>query len=96
MADNNNQLNLLNEVKTRLGLTGTYHDSLLTAYIQDVKDYLLDAGVDSSVVESNASVGVIARGVSDLWNYGSGEGKFSEVFYQRAIQLCYKKVNENG
>ena len=86
------ELNILSEVKTRLNLTGTYHDNLINAYIQDVKDYLLDAGVSQEVVDNEVSVGVIARGVADLWNYGSGEGKFSDIFYQRAIQLTYKKL----
>lgn len=87
---------LLIEVKFRLGLTGDYHDEQISAYIRDVKEYLIGAGVDKLVVDSSASVGVISRGVADTWNYGSGEGKFSELFYQRAIQLCYKKgeVNE--
>lgn len=76
---------LLEQIKIRLGVTGNYHDSLLKALTKDVKDYIKSAGADP---ESDASVGVIARGVSDLWNYGSGEGKFSEVFYQRVIQLA--------
>lgn len=88
---------LLSEVKTRLALTGTYHDNLINGYISDVKEYLIDSGVSEDVVNNEVSVGVIARGVADLWNYGSGEGKFSEVFYQRAIQLRFKKLEvENG
>lgn len=79
---------LLSQVKIRLGITGTYHDDLLTGYIADVKLYLTDAGVPASVLQSDASVGVIARGVSDSWNFGSGDGKFSEMFYQRAAQLA--------
>lgn len=84
---------LLEKVKTRLSITGVYHDDLLKGYISDVKEYLIDAGVSSDVVNNEVSVGVITRGVSDLWNYGSGEGKFSVVFYQRAIQLIYKKLD---
>ncbi len=76
--------NLLQEVKTRLAITGNFHDELLSAYISDVKDYVKSAGADP---ESAGSVGVIARGVADLWNFGAGEGKFSEIFYQRVIQL---------
>ncbi len=80
-------MTLVDEIKTRLGITGTYHDALITAYADDVKAYLLDAGVSKSVIDSDASVGVISRGVADLWNYGAGDGKFSDVFYQRVIQL---------
>jgi hypothetical protein len=42
------------------------------------------------VVNSDVSAGVISRGVTDLWNYGSSGGKLSEYFYQRVGQLVYK------
>lgn len=77
------------EIKTRLSLTGTFHDSLITALADDVKEYIKSAGADA---ESPAAVGVIARGVADLWNFGSGDGKFSEVFYQRVSQLALEKT----
>lgn len=79
---------LLDAIKTRLGITGTYHDGLLLAYAEDVKAYMLSGGVKPRILEDVASVGCIARGVADLWNYGAGDGKFSEVFYQRVIQLA--------
>lgn len=79
---------LLSKVKIRLGITGEFHDELLQGYIDDVKAYLTDAGVPAATLSSEASVGVIARGVSDSWNFGSGDGKFSEMFYQRAAQLA--------
>lgn len=81
-------MTLLEEVKTRLAITGTFHDALLSAYIDDVKAYLTSAGVDA---ESASAVGVIARGVADLWNFGSGEGKFSTIFYERVSQLAIEK-----
>ena len=86
---------LLQAVKDRLLITGEFHDGALKGYIQDVKDYLLDSGVKEGVVNDKVSVGVITRGVSDLWNYGAGNGEFSKIFYERAIQLCYKEVVEN-
>ena len=79
---------LLEAIKTRLGITGTYHDGLLMAYAEDVKAYMVSGGVKNRIVNDVASVGCIARGVADLWNYGAGDGKFSEVFYQRVIQLA--------
>lgn len=82
---------LLNKIKIGLGVTGTYQDETLKVYIDDVKSYLSDAGVTPTILNSSAAVGVILRGVSDLWNYGSGSGKFSEYFIQRAIQLVYKE-----
>lgn len=80
--------NLLTEVKTRLSITGTFHDALLSSYISDVKHYLGRAGVSSSIVSDDCAIGVISRGVSDLWNFGSGEGKFSSLFYDMATQLA--------
>ena len=87
-------MELLQEIKNRLSITGDFHNDLLTGYANDTKEYLLSAGVKKSVVESEKSIGVIARGVADLWNFGSGDGKFSEVFYQRAIQLTFEKVED--
>lgn len=88
MAEEN--FNILNEVKTALGITGNYQDNTLNIYINDVKEYLIDAGVSKTVVESASAIGVIARGVSDLWNYGAGNASLSPYFMQRACQLIYK------
>ena len=78
---------MIEKIKTRLGITGSYHDALLSAYADDVKAFMLSGGVAQSVIDSDKSIGAIARGVADLWNFGSGDGKFSEVFYQRMTQL---------
>lgn len=77
---------LLTHVKNALGISGTYQDNTLSEYITEVVTFLTDAGVS----ESNISAGIVARGVSDLWSYGSGNGKLSEYFMQRAAQLSYK------
>lgn len=82
---------LLNEVKIRLSLTGEYHDPLIKGFIEDVIAYMSDAGVPDEVFTDSASIGCIARGVADLWNYGSGDGEFSKVFKERTIQLCFKE-----
>lgn len=76
----------LANVKLALGITGTYQDDTLTAYIDEVKAFLIDAGVKAEHI----TCGVVARGVSDLWNYGSAGGKLSEYFLQRAAQLALK------
>lgn len=86
MMDDNE---ILKEVKTRLGITGEYQDKTLMGYINDTKEYLTDAGVSAETVSSSAAIGVISRGVSDLWNYGAGTAEFSSYFYQRAAQLSY-------
>ena len=77
----------LENVKKALGITGNYQDDTLQLYMDEVVAFLVDAGV----TESNITSGIVARGVSDLWNYGSGEGKLSDYFYQRAAQLSFKK-----
>lgn len=77
----------LDDVKNALGITGNYQDSTLQIYFDEVGAFLIDAGV----AESNITPGIVARGVSDLWNYGGAEGKLSDYFMKRATQLAYKK-----
>lgn len=77
----------LEKVKNALGITGDYQDATLQEYMDEVVDFLVDAGV----TKSNITCGIVARGVSDLWNYGSGDGKLSQYFMQRAAQLSFKK-----
>ena len=78
---------MLADVKKALGITGDYQNDTLTVYINEVADFLVDAGVP----ERHITSGLVARGVSDLWNYGSGNGKLSQYFMQRAAQLSLKK-----
>lgn len=80
---------LLDKVKSALGITGNYQDATLNIYIDEVKAYMVSAGVPESVINADNSAGVIARGVTDLWNYNGGAGKLSEYFYQRVSQLTY-------
>lgn len=87
---------LLEEVKKRIGVTGTYQDSTITGHIQDVKDFMIDAGVNETLMTSKKIIGAVTRGVSDLWNYGSGDGEFSTYFYQRVTQLCYGGGENEG
>lgn len=86
--------NVLETVKTLLGVTGTYQDATIQVYINEVKQYLLDGGVRKKVADAQTSAGVIARGVADLWNYGAGDGKLSPYFKERAIQLALKRKEE--
>lgn len=76
-----------NAVKSAIGITGSYQDDTIMQYIEEVIGFLTDAGVPSSRITS----GIIARGVSDLWDYGSGTGTLSPYFVQRATQLALKK-----
>lgn len=81
---------LLTKIKSQLNITGDYQDETLKGYIAEVKEYLLDAGIKKEVVDGTSSVGVIARGVSDLWNFGSGSVSLSPYFKERVIQLALK------
>jgi hypothetical protein len=78
---------LLTAIKNTLNISGTHFDITLKLYIEEVKGYLASAGVYAEVIGSTLAVGCIARGVADLWNYGNGDTKLSEYFYQRATQL---------
>lgn len=78
---------LLAAIKSILNISGEHFDVTLRLYIDEVKAYLASAGVYADVLGSTLAVGCIARGVSDLWNYGNGDTKLSEYFYQRADQL---------
>lgn len=82
---------LLDDVKTGLGITGDYQDALLQLYINDVLEFIKDAGVSTSVANSPVTTGLIIRGVADLWNYGAGGADLSPYFIERVIQLAYKK-----
>lgn len=78
---------LLETVKSTLNVTGDHFNTTLQLYIEEVKGYLASAGVRADVLNSTLAVGCIARGVADLWNYGNGDTKLSEYFYQRADGL---------
>lgn len=85
---------LLAKVKSSLNVSGEHFDTTLQLYIDEVKAYLASAGVKADVLSSTLAVGCIARGVADLWNYGNGDTKLSEYFYQRADQLRFVEVAE--
>lgn len=63
--------------------------SVLPLYCTEAQHIIKSAGVKDTVAESAKAVGVIARGVLDLWNFGAGEGKFSPLFFQLVEQLKY-------
>ena len=79
---------ILAGVKAALGVTSDFMDTTISVYIDDVTDYMSGAGVPDSVIA--ASVGVIARGVNDLWTASSGDAKYSPYFYDRVSQLVLR------
>ena len=85
---------LLAGVKNALGITGTFMDATISIYIDEITDYMSNAGVSAGIIA--ASVGVIARGVNDLWNNNAGNGKLSPYFYDRVSQLVLKSSVAGG
>ena len=78
---------LLDSVKTSLQITGTGFDEVINLKIDEAKEYLLSAGINQEVIESNKAVGLICSMVRDLWTLDSGVCKFSDYTMQRIIQL---------
>jgi hypothetical protein len=87
---------ILQKVKIGMGIATEYQDETLRIYIDDVKAFMVSAGVPSAVVSDSAAVGCIMRGVVDLWNYGSGAAEFSEYFRMRVTQLALQGVQEDA
>lgn len=87
---------MLETVKAALGISGTFLDATLSVYIDEVAQYMAAAGVPDSVIGTEQTAGTVARGVSDLWNYGAGEGKLSPYFYERCIQLASVAKTDSG
>lgn len=77
---------MLEKVKKALGIEGDYQNETISEYIDEIIDFLMDAGIKPKYITS----GIVARGVSDLWNYGAADGKLSSYFLERATQLSYK------
>lgn len=86
---------ILEKVKKALGITGDYQNDTLSIYINDVISFLEFAGISEEIIYSSVAVGVICRGVTDLWNYGAGGATFSEYFKQRVTQLALSEVTKN-
>lgn len=85
---------ILAAVKNALGITGAFTDNTIAVYIDDVVDYMSGAGVSAAII--TASPGVIARGVSDLWDNDGGNVKFSPYFHERVAQLVLRSQGSGG
>ena len=86
---------VLEAVKKSRRETGTFKelDDALMADIDEVIGLMVDAGVPEKVANSEASAGVIARGIEDIKHNG---GKLSPYFYQRVTQLAFAPKEETG
>lgn len=81
---------ILNGVKNALNVTGTFQDDTISGYIAEVMDYMSGAGVSDAII--SASVGTIARGVSDLWDNDGGNVRLSPYFINRVVQLALRST----
>ena len=73
----------LDQVKAVLGISGDYQNNTLQPYFDEVMDFIEGAGVSPEAV----TAALVARGISDLWNYDSAGGQLSPYFIQRVTQL---------
>lgn len=82
---------MLEHVKASLGQAGNdYINPVLQPYIDEVREFLHDAGIPETVTNTRPFGGIVARGVADLWNYGAGDADLSPYFRMRAAQLALK------
>lgn len=76
-------------IKTReaMGIHVSYQDDQLKPRFLTVFQYLKNAGISEAKLLSEDAVGLLATGVSDLWNYGAGGTTFSPFFYDASKNL---------
>lgn len=84
------------KIKSFMGIYDSYQDETIIPIIDEVAQFMVEAGVNEEIVQADTTCGVIARGTMDLWNYGSGQVTFSPIFNSRVTQLSLKRVKENG
>lgn len=84
---------LIKAVKAARGITGDFEaqDVQIGIEIDEVIAFMISGGVPKDVANSEASAGVIARGIEDIKYNG---GKLSDYFYQRVSQLAYTNSEE--
>lgn len=84
---------LLTRVKNGMLISGTSFDDALTMHIEEVKFYLADAGISKETIDSEKSVGIITRGVSDLFT--NETPTLSNYFHERVAQMVLAE-NKGG
>ncbi|QHJ73670.2 hypothetical protein [Butyrivibrio virus Bo-Finn] len=87
------QSEILTAVKNGLGITTDAQDATLNVYIDEVQQFMIAAGVSENVAYDSCAIGCILRGVTDLWDYGSGSAGLSDYFKMRVTQLAMIKID---
>ena len=72
-----------------------YQYATVESYIEEVIEYMVSSGVDREVAVSRKCIGTVTRGVTDLWNYNSGQTDFSAYFKERVTQLAYGRCGNS-
>lgn len=73
------------QVKEVMGVTGNSLDFQLQPVYEQIVKFIKNAGVP----ESEITPALIARGVLDTWNNGSGGTELSEYFKMCVVQLAF-------
>mgnify|MGYP000958638401 CR=1 FL=1 len=76
------------QIKQALGIGDGIPDETINVWLSDVKDYMLNAGVPTTVINAQTAIGTLTRGVADSWNYGAGNTGYSTLFKERVAQLA--------
>lgn len=71
---------LLEKVKIGLVVDGTDNDSDLKIKTMAVKQYILNAGVTQTALETELGIAALTMGVNDIWNLAQGKVRFSFAF----------------
>jgi len=71
---------LLEKVKQGLSVEGTDNDDTLKIKTMAVKQYMLNAGITQSAIETELGIATLTIGVNDIWTLTPGEIKFSFAF----------------
>jgi hypothetical protein len=71
---------ILEKVKQGLSVDGTDNDDTLKIKTMAVKQYMLNAGITQSAIETELGIATLTIGVSDIWLLTPGEIKFSFAF----------------
>ena len=84
-----NESEILEAVKKALNISGDYQNDTLQIYVDVTIQFMINAGIPEDKVRSSSCVGILARGVNDLWIYGEG-ATFSNAFVMLVSQLALK------
>lgn len=71
---------ILEKVKQGLSVDGADNDDTLKIKTMAVKQYMLNAGITQSAIETELGIATLTIGVNDIWLLTPGEIKFSFAF----------------